>query len=86
MIKLVARYNLVAIHAFLGENGAGKSTLMKTLAGYYQPDSGSIYINGDPILLKSPAEARKVGIGMVHQQFNLVPSLTVLENIISWTF
>ncbi len=70
------------IHAFLGENGAGKSTLMKILAGYYQPDSGSIYINGDSISFKSPADARQMGIGMVHQQFTLVPSLTVLENIL----
>lgn len=70
------------IHAFLGENGAGKSTLMKILAGYYQPDAGSIYINGEQVVLKSPAEARRLAIGMVHQQFMLVPSLTVLENIL----
>jgi general nucleoside transport system ATP-binding protein len=70
------------IHAFLGENGAGKSTLMKILAGYYQPNRGSIYINDAPIILKSPAEARRIGIGMVHQQFTLVPSLTVLENVL----
>ncbi len=69
------------IHAFLGENGAGKSTLMKILAGYYQPDAGSININGKPVTFKSPAEARRLGIGMVHQQFTLVPSLTVLDNI-----
>ncbi len=70
------------IHAFLGENGAGKSTLMKILAGYYQPDSGSIAINDNPVVLKSPVQARQLGIGMVHQQFTLVPSLTVLENIL----
>ncbi len=70
------------IHAFLGENGAGKSTLMKILSGYYQPDAGSIHINGEPVSLKSPADARRLGIGMVHQQFTLVPSLTVLENIL----
>lgn len=69
------------IHAFLGENGAGKSTLMKVLAGYYQPDAGSININGKPVTFKSPVEARRLGIGMVHQQFTLVPSLTVLDNI-----
>src|SRR6202044_3768830 len=70
------------IHAFLGENGAGKSTLMKILAGYYQPDFGSLYINSHFVALKSPTEARQFGIGMVHQQFTLVPSLTVLENIL----
>lgn len=69
------------IHAFLGENGAGKSTLMKILAGYYQPDAGAMSINGKPVTFKSPADARTMGIGMVHQQFTLVPSLTVLENI-----
>ncbi len=70
------------IHAFLGENGAGKSTLMKILAGYYQPDNGSINIDGKPVIFRSPAEARRLGIGMVHQQFTLVPSLTVLDNIV----
>src|SRR5277367_5844541 len=59
------------IHAFLGENGAGKSTLMKILAGYYQPDVGSVNINGKPVTFRSPAEARRLGIGMVHQQFTL---------------
>jgi len=70
------------IHAFLGENGAGKSTLMKILAGYYQPDFGSLYVNNHLVTLKSPTEARQFGIGMVHQQFTLVPSLTVLENVL----
>jgi len=70
------------IHAFLGENGAGKSTLMKILAGYYQPDFGSLYINNHLVNFRSPTEARQFGIGMVHQQFTLVPSLTVLENVL----
>jgi ABC-type uncharacterized transport system ATPase subunit len=69
------------IHAFLGENGAGKSTLMKILAGYYRPDAGLVQVNAQPVNFKSPADARSSGIGMVHQQFTLVPSLTVLENI-----
>ncbi len=69
------------IHAFLGENGAGKSTLMKILAGYYQPDAGAMFVNRQPVQFGSPADARRLGIGMVHQQFTLVPSLTVLENI-----
>jgi len=70
------------IHALLGENGAGKSTLMKVLCGYYQPDVGAIYLNEKRLILNSPTDARKLGIGMVHQQFTLVPSLTVLENVL----
>ncbi len=70
------------IHAVLGENGAGKSTLMKILGGHYQPDSGSLLLNGNPAKFRSPVEARQAGIGMVHQQFTLVPSMTVLENIL----
>jgi general nucleoside transport system ATP-binding protein len=70
------------VHAFLGENGAGKSTLMKIVCGYYQPDAGNILLNGKKITFASPAEARQLGIGMVHQQFTLVPSMTVLENVL----
>ena len=70
------------IHALLGENGAGKSTLMNVLAGLYRPESGTILINGKPVSLHSPNDAIKAGIGMVHQHFMLVPSLTVTENIL----
>jgi simple sugar transport system ATP-binding protein len=70
------------IHALLGENGAGKSTLMKVLCGYYQPDAGAMYLNEKRLILNSPTDARRLGIGMVHQQFTLVPSLTVLENVL----
>src|ERR1700755_821653 len=70
------------IHSFLGENGAGKSTLMKVLSGFYQPDSGRIFLNGSPITLHSPADARAAGIGMVYQHFTLIPSMTVLDNIL----
>ncbi len=70
------------IHALLGENGAGKSTLMKVLFGLESPEQGKIILNGSEINLKSPLEAIKKGIGMVHQHFMLVPSLTVAENIV----
>ncbi len=71
-----------AIHAILGENGAGKSTLMNILYGLYQPDEGTISIDDRPIRLQSPHEAIENGIGMIHQHFMLVSSLTVTENII----
>jgi ABC-type uncharacterized transport system ATPase subunit len=70
------------IHALLGENGAGKSTLMKVLFGLESPEQGKILLNGTEVSLKSPLEAIKKGIGMVHQHFMLVPSLTVAENIV----
>ena len=70
------------IHALVGENGAGKSTLMKILYGLYQPDSGNILINGKEKSILSPSDAISLGIGMVHQHFMLVGTLTVLENII----
>ncbi len=69
------------IHALLGENGAGKSTLMNVLYGLYQPDSGQIYLNDQPITIHSPDDAIAKGIGMVHQHFMLVPPLSVTENV-----
>ena len=66
----------------LGENGAGKSTLMNVLIGLYQPTEGSIYLNGQKVRIDSPAQAVKLGIGMVHQHFMLVEAMTVFENII----
>ncbi len=69
------------IHALLGENGAGKSTLMKILYGLYQPDEGEIYMNGDLIRIHSPTDSINYGIGMIHQHFMLVETLTVAENV-----
>jgi len=70
------------IHGLLGENGAGKTVLMSILYGLYRPDEGRIFVNGKDVEMDSPATAIKLGIGMVHQHFMLVPSLTVAENII----
>lgn len=69
------------IHALLGENGAGKSTLMRQLYGLYRPDEGEIHLNGQPCQFRSPSDAIQAGIGMIHQHFMLVPSLTVAENV-----
>ena len=69
------------IHALLGENGAGKSTLMKIVYGVTKPDAGSVIWEGRPVHIGSPAEARRLGIGMVFQHFSLFETLTVAENI-----
>lgn len=69
------------IHALLGENGAGKSTLVRQLYGLYQPDEGSILLDGVEHHFRSPQDSIAAGIGMIHQHFMLVPELTVVENV-----
>ena len=69
------------IHAVLGENGAGKSTMMKIIYGAVQPDEGEMRWNGQPVKIKSPAEARALGISMVYQHFSLFDTLTAAENV-----
>ena len=71
-----------SIHAIIGENGAGKSTIMNILYGFYTADEGEILIDGQPRSINSPADAIKLGLGMVHQHFMLVEPLTVTENIV----
>ncbi|MFQ6075656.1 MAG: ABC transporter ATP-binding protein [Candidatus Bathyarchaeia archaeon] len=70
------------IHSILGENGAGKTTLMNILYGLYQTDEGEILVNGERVSIESPRDAVDLGIGMIHQFFTLVPTLSVMENII----
>jgi simple sugar transport system ATP-binding protein len=69
------------IHTLFGENGAGKSTLMRVLYGLYRPDEGEVRMNGERITIASPADAIRQGIGMIHQHFMLVDTLTVAENV-----
>lgn len=70
------------LHAILGENGAGKTTLMRILFGELQPDEGEIYLNGQRVRFRSPRDALRHGIGMVHQERKLIPAHTALENIV----
>ena len=69
------------VHALMGENGAGKSTLMKILTGQYRPDQGEIQVDGQATTISSPTDAEKQGIAIIHQELNLIPNLTVAENL-----
>ena len=71
------------VHAIAGENGAGKSTLIKIVSGAYTPDAGTIEIRGDAHAALSPRQARALGVAVVYQEFNLLPYLTVAENMFS---
>ena len=68
------------VHSIIGENGAGKSTLMNMISGIYKPSKGEIIVKGRKEVFRNPNDATRCGIGMVHQHFKLVPSLTVYEN------
>jgi ribose transport system ATP-binding protein len=70
------------VHALVGENGAGKSTLMKILAGAQPADAGAIEVDGKPVTIDGPRTAERLGIGMIYQEFNLVPDLGVIENVV----
>src|SRR3990172_4506516 len=70
------------VHCLVGENGAGKSTLMKILSGAVPRNSGEIHVEGTVVELDSPVVAQKLGIGIIHQEFKLVPELSVAENIL----
>jgi len=71
-----------SVHAVLGENGAGKTTLMNVLAGVYQPDEGKVLLDGEPQRFSRPADAIAAGVGMVYQEFRLIPTFSVAENVV----
>ena len=78
------QFSLLAgeVHALLGENGAGKSTLLKTLFGMHLPDSGTLSVAGQPVVLGSPRDAQAQGIAMIHQELALIPELSVAQNVL----
>lgn len=69
------------IHALMGENGAGKSTLMKILSGIYEKDAGVVKVDGKQVDFKSPKDSEEMGIAVIHQELNILPDLTVAENL-----
>jgi erythritol transport system ATP-binding protein len=70
-----------AVNVLVGENGAGKSTMMKIIAGAEQPSTGRLLLDGEPVELTSSAQALQLGIGIVYQELNLFPNLTIAENV-----
>ena len=80
--NVTIRVEAGSFHALLGENGAGKSTLVKSIMGFYQPDGGKVLLDGREVPIRSPRDARDLGIGMVYQHFTLVPCLTAAENLV----
>ena len=91
-VSLIRHWEIVNLHpqvqlsafircALVGENGAGKSTLMKILSGAYTRDAGEIVWEGRPIDIHNPREAQDLGIGIIYQEFNLVPQLSIAENV-----
>src|SRR5262245_23426601 len=69
------------LHAIVGENGAGKSTLMKILAGIHSPDGGELFLRGAAVQFGNPRDAVAAGVGIIHQELNLIPQLSVAANI-----
>src|SRR5690606_29584695 len=69
------------VHALLGENGAGKSTLVTIMTGVYEKDSGEMYVRGEKVELRSPLDAQRLGIRIIHQEFTLINDMSVAENI-----
>ncbi|MFV3075958.1 ABC transporter ATP-binding protein [Niveispirillum fermenti] len=80
--NVTLRFAPASIHGLVGENGAGKSTLMSILYGFYEADEGTILVRGQPVDIRTPQDAIRLGIGMVHQHFMLVETFTVLENLL----
>lgn len=80
--KVSVSFDRGEVHTLLGENGAGKTTLMKVLYGLAKPDEGKIFVNGQEKRIDSPKDAIEAGVGMVHQHFMLIPTITVVENVI----
>ena len=77
-----AEITLDGITVLSGENGSGKTTAMNIISGLYAPEEGSIYINGEEVVIKSPEDSLRLGVGMVHQHFKLVDVFTASENIL----
>lgn len=69
------------VHILMGENGAGKSTLMKIFSGLYSVDSGKIYIDEKPVVIRNTKDSQDLGIAIIYQEFNLIPELTVAQNV-----